>query len=172
MIVRIPALIYTGTLLQCHLRQISPFLLLAIYMAESTLRWDARGDWGPADPNRFAGDPYWLPDQLGRYPHSYGLGQLHVDGAGAGHPPAYLMDITNNLRLSAQFFRACLDATRWEWEDAISAYNQGIQGWRDRGRSFNGGYVNNVMQLYDVFARARLEVIGDVGGHWRVEVDK
>ena len=105
---KIPAIIYTGALVQAHLHLFSVYFLLAIFLVESTFRWDAKGDYGPGDPNRFPGDPFWYPDDRGLYPHSFGLGQLHVDGAGSGHRPAELLDITNNIVWSGKYLSSCL----------------------------------------------------------------
>src|SRR3990167_4819212 len=61
---------------------------------------------------------------------SYGLMQLHIGGAGGGHPPSQLLEIENNLEFGIQYFKRCLEATNYSLPDALSAYNQGIQGWR------------------------------------------
>src|SRR3990172_2025876 len=157
MIVRIPTIIYTGVLVACHIYTLSPYLLLGLYLRESNLHWDARGDWGPAEPGRFAGDPYWTPNREGLWPHAFGLGQLHVDGAGAPHRPAELLDITNNIAWSAEYLHRCLAAAAGSWPDAVSAYNQGIAGWQARGRELNAAYVADVLGHYEVLSAATIE---------------
>jgi len=169
---RIPSVIYTGALIQAHTHLLSVYFLLAVFMAESRLRWHAKGDYAADDPNRFPGDPYWQRNEQGLFPHSYGLGQLHVDGAGSGKTPAQLLDITNNIALSGRYLATCLQATGGSFEDAASAYNQGIHGWQTRGRGLNQRYVDAVMAYYDVLVRAEIEVVPDVGGEWVVEVDE
>lgn len=168
----IAPMIYMGIMVQAHQLGLSPYLVMGIIGAESAFQWDARGDYAQSEASRFPGDWLWLPDDEGLYAHSYGLMQLHIDGAGFGHAPAQLMDISNNLRIGCVYLRRCLIAFDGDWEKAISAYNQGIQGCKDRGVEVNRAYVNHVLSLVWKYAEAHIWLGADVGGRWLVTIEE
>lgn len=168
----IAPMIYLGILVQAHQLGLSPYLIMGIIGAESAWKWDARGDYALGESSRFPGDWLWLPNEEGLYPHSYGLMQLHIDGAGHGYAPAQLMDITNNLVAGCGYLKRCLEAFDYDWEQAISAYNQGIQGCKDHGIEVNRGYVEHVMSLVWKYAEAHIWLGADVGGRWLVTMEE
>lgn len=106
-------------------------LIRAIIMQESGGNPNAKGDYDSAG-----------------VPHSFGLMQLYDKGAGAGYSPAYLLDIDNNVRLGTGYLKSCLNAFPGDLKTAISAYNQGIGGARDRGWTYNRSYVESVLSYY------------------------
>lgn len=69
--------------------------------------------------------------------HSFGLGQLHDQGAGAGYTPEQLRDPAINARLSARYLRRCLEAWPNERRAGICAYNAGIGYVLANGWSWN-----------------------------------
>jgi len=81
-------------------------------------------------------------------PHSFGLMQLYDKGAGAGYSPAFLLVIENNVSIGTRYLKSCLDAFPGDLKTAISAYNQGIAGARDRGWTHNRAYVESVLSYY------------------------
>lgn len=98
----------------------------------------------------------WNPVAKGDYdeggnPHSYGLFQLYNQGAGVGLPSEQLLDLKKNSQLGVAYLKLCLKAFSDNRFAAISAYNQGVQGCRDRGWDFNREYVEAVL-------RAQLEL--------------
>ena len=89
--------------------------------------------------------------------YSYGIGQLHVKGAGGGIHPRKLLILEVNAAMSAGFLGRCFKAFPKDTELAISAYNQGIQGAKDRGTETNKGYVDAVMQNAAAFTELDAE---------------
>lgn len=168
----LPPIIYTAIMVNAHRLQISPYLVMAVTHRESTFAWDARGDWGTDRADRYPGDWLWQPNAEGLYPHSFGLMQLSVNGAGAYHTPAELLDISNNVRWGCDYLKRCLGAFGGDWERAISAYNQGIQGVKDNGIEVNRPYINDVMALVWQYAGAGIHLGADRGGHWGVTFDE
>lgn len=88
------------------------------------------------------------PRAIGDQGQSYGVMQLHLQGAGAGHDPHELLNFQTNIELGVNYLQRCLAAAGYLLDDAVSAYNQGISGWQMRGRSVNQGYVDKVMERY------------------------
>lgn len=76
--------------------------------------------------------------------YSYGIGQLHVKGAGGGIHPRNLLILEVNASMSAGFLAQTFKAFPDSVDLAISAYNQGIQGAKDRGLKTNKAYVDVV----------------------------
>lgn len=87
---------------------------------------------------------------------SFGLGQLHVEGAGGGYKPSQLLDVNTNVRVMCQFLRWLVQECP-TLDDVASAYNQGLNGWRLRGKKLNQPYVNRAMMWYDAFAKEGVE---------------
>jgi len=83
------------------------------------------------------------PWAIGDSGHSVGLGQLHDQGAGTGMSVAERMDVSRNIEVLTQYLVNCYQATL-NWDDAFSAYNQGIAGWRAKGAAVNRFYVATV----------------------------
>lgn len=166
----VPAMIYVGILTNAHRLELSPYLIMGIIWRESTFRWGAQGDFAPGDPDRFPDDLYWRPNAEEKFPHSYGLMQLHIDGAGSGHTPGELLDISNNLRWGCDYLRRCLEAFEGDWRRAISAYNQGIAGCRERGPEFNRVYVDDVLGFCERLMGAEITVSSDRAGQWGVTI--
>lgn len=75
---------------------------------------------------------------------SYGIGQLHVKGAGSGIHPRKLLILEVNAGMSAGFLGRCFKAFPQDRDLGISAYNQGITGAKERGLKVNQGYVDTV----------------------------
>lgn len=117
-------------------------LILAIAQVESSMNPHAKGDY----------------DREGR-PHSFGLMQLHTEGAGFGHTPEELLDLDNNVNWGTAYLRGCIDAFPGDIYTAISAYNQGIGGARSRGWGLNAPYVRAVLRWRDAFRGERPEPI-------------
>ena len=109
-------------------------VLLGIWQAESAFDVLALGDLN-ADGAAF----------------SYGIGQLHVKGAGGGIHPRKLLILEVNAAMSAGFLGRCFKAFPNETDLAISAYNQGIQGAKDRGLKTNQAYVDTVKGFVAAF---------------------
>lgn len=90
------------------------------------------------------------PDAVGDDGHSVGLMQLHDAGAGAGMSVAERRDPARNLDVGARYLAAMIAATG-SVADGLSAYNQGLAGWRQRGRAANQPYVDSVLAHYERF---------------------
>ena len=80
-------------------------------------------------------------------PHSYGLMQLNLEGAGYGYLPDQLLDSYFNIMVGTEYLRACMNAFPNNLRLAISAYNQGIGGASEKGWGANRTYVLNVLNL-------------------------
>jgi len=92
-------------------------------------------------------NPFALGDYQEGLPQSLGLMQLNVaGGTGTHYPAAFLLDINNNVMLGARYLAACLKAFDGDVHKGVSAYNQGIQGVKDRGWEFNKAYVEKVLE--------------------------
>lgn len=123
-----PAEIYSVVKAACEVYNVPLALALAIAYVESAFNPLAEGD----------------RDARG-VPHSFGLFQLHIHGAGAGFTREQLLDLRTNAELGVKYIRQCLDAFPHDLELAISAYNQGIGGAKRRGKSINYHYVQKVL---------------------------
>lgn len=88
------------------------------------------------------------PSAVGDEGMSYGLMQLHLQGAGAGHTPEELLDMATNLDLGTAYLRYNLDRFQGDLRMAVSAYNQGTSGAEQRGWTFNRRYVETVLRAY------------------------
>lgn len=86
------------------------------------------------------------PFAIGDAGRSFGLMQLNLDGAGAGAEDHQLLELAFNFDQGCAYYSRCVDAFG-NREDAVSAYNQGIQGVRDNGRALNAGYWQNVCAI-------------------------
>ena len=82
---------------------------------------------------------------------SYGIGQLHVKGAGGGIHPRKLLILAVNAAMSAGYLGRCFAAFPDSPDLSISAYNQGIQGAKDKGLKTNQGYVDTVKRFAKAF---------------------
>jgi len=109
-------------------------VLLGIWQAESAFDVQALGDLN-ADNAAY----------------SYGIGQLHVKGAGGGIHPRKLLILEVNAAMSAGFLGRCFKSFPDNVGLAISAYNQGIQGAKDKGLKVNQGYVDTVAKNAQAF---------------------
>lgn len=98
------------------------------------------------------------PNAIGDAGHSIGLMQLHDQGAGYGWTIAQRRDPATNIDVGTAYVRRCLDAFGGDLRFAISAYNQGIGGARDRGWEFNRHYVDGILSLYRMYSGAELEL--------------
>ncbi|KKL71962.1 hypothetical protein LCGC14_2089630 [marine sediment metagenome] len=85
-------------------------------------------------------------------PYSFGLGQLHVKGAGHGFHPRKLLIPELNADVSASYLAGCYAAFKENDRLAVSAYNQGIAGTKERGEKVNKGYVDAVFAAAAEFA--------------------
>lgn len=131
---RLTSKIKEQAILQGAKNGIRPSLLLGVWQAESAFDVYALGDLnsdGAAE--------------------SYGIGQLHVRGAGGGMHPRKLLVLEVNTAISANFLKRALDAFDGKEDMAVSAYNQGIQGAKDRGLKINQAYVQKVLGFADAF---------------------
>ena len=90
---------------------------------------------------------------------SAGLGQLYQGGAGAGYSLSALLEVSTNARLSAQYLAKMISETGTV-EDGLSAYNQGLQGWRERGIAANRDYVQAILNMRD---KLKAEGLGQMG---------
>jgi soluble lytic murein transglycosylase-like protein len=124
----------------------------------------AAGQRYNVEPELIAAVIHWEsgfdPNASGDDGHSIGLMQLHDQGAGAGWTVEQRRDPATNIDVGAAYLRRCLDATAGSIPDALSAYNQGIGGWRERGRSFNPRYVDGVYALYALYGGAVIPISG------------
>ncbi|KKK71148.1 hypothetical protein LCGC14_2916870, partial [marine sediment metagenome] len=82
---------------------------------------------------------------------SYGIGQLHVKGAGGGIHPRKLLILEVNAGMSAGFLGRTFKAFPDSESLAISAYNQGIAGAKERGAKINSGYISTVQKYAKAF---------------------
>ncbi len=80
-------------------------------------------------------------------PHSYGLMQLNLEGAGYGYDPDMLLNPVFNIMVGTEYLKACMNAFPNNLRLAISAYNQGIGGASEKGWGANRTYVLNVLSL-------------------------
>lgn len=91
----------------------------------------------------------WNPNIIGDNGHSVGLGQLHDQGAGSGMSVEDRKNPDINLRVTAAYLRSNLDSTPTEG-DALSAYNQGLGGWRNNGiLASQRHYIAAILALRD-----------------------
>lgn len=104
-------------------------MFLAIAMVESSLNPSAIGDEG----------------------HSVGMFQLHDQGAGAGMSIQDRLYPANSAQTAAAYLAELYQDTDQTWNSAISAYNQGLAGWKVRGTAFNRGYVDRVNAWWRTF---------------------
>lgn len=86
-------------------------------------------------------------------PHSYGLMQLNLEGAGYGYSPDQLLDPYFNIMVGTEYLKACRNAFPNNIKLAISAYNQGQGGAARRGYGYNEPYVNNVLSLWEKYKK-------------------
>ena len=77
--------------------------------------------------------------------YSYGIGQLHVKGAGHGFHPRKLLNLAFNANLSAKYLGGGIAAFDGNVRLAVSGYNQGMSGAKEKGEKVNKGYVDAVM---------------------------
>jgi soluble lytic murein transglycosylase-like protein len=126
--------IYNAIWIEGKVNDLSPYLLAGVIQVESAFNPYAIGDAGK----------------------SHGLMQLHEQGAGVAKPPWQLHVIAWNVRIGTNFLRRCIDATG-STADGVSAYNQGIAGWQQNGRSINQKYVDDVLNWEVHFASEGLE---------------
>lgn len=110
---------------------LSPDLVLGLVMVES------------------AGDCYAVGDER----CSFGPGQLHVAGAGAGKEPSELLQIPVNLELVCGYLADMIQKTGTV-SDGISAYNQGFTAWQKFGAGGNHEYVEDVLHWRDKFVHS------------------
>lgn len=85
-------------------------------------------------------------------PYSFGMGQLHVQGAGHGYHPRKLLIPEVNAEVSARYLAGCLAAFPDNVRLGISAYNQGIAGAKERGEKVNKGYIDAVQAAAKEYA--------------------
>ena len=93
------------------------------------------------------------PNAVGDERHSFGLMQEHVEGAGAGYRPADLLSIPHNLEIGIAYLAEMIQKTGTV-EDGLSAYNQGLAGWKTFGRAVNADYVKSVLAYRESFRLA------------------
>ena len=86
-------------------------------------------------------------------PHSYGLMQLNLEGAGYGYSPDQLLDPYFNIFVGTEYLKSCMNAFPNNLKLAISAYNQGQGGAAKKGYGFNEPYVNNVLALMSKYEK-------------------
>ena len=128
MTVRLHPEIYGAIWIESEENKLSFYLLAGLIQTESAFNPNAIGDQG----------------------ESHGLCQLHVRGAGAGQSLAQLHDISANVRIGANYLAECITETG-TIEDGLSAYNQGLAGWRRHGKSVNVDYVLTVRNWETMF---------------------
>lgn len=133
-------LAYAEIWVQAEHFELDYYLIAALIMQESAFRPHVFGDAGL----------------------SAGLGQLHDQGAGAPYSREERMDVSRNIEITAAHLRAMIDATG-SVEDGLSAYNQGLGGWQQRGRAINQHYVDSVLAWQRRFA---------AGGIFRWDADR
>jgi len=121
--------IYAAVVIESQAQKLDPYLVGAVMMCES------------------AGQP----NAVDKERCGFGLMQLDVRGAGANIAPMLLLDIANNVRLGTAFLAECIDHTGSE-ADGVSAYNQGLGGWMERGQAGNPAYVEAVLTMRQTLA--------------------
>ncbi len=90
-------------------------------------------------------------------PHSYGLMQLNLEGAGYGYDPDMLLNPVFNIMVGTEYLKACMNAFPNNIKLAISAYNQGQGGAARRGYEYNEPYVNNVLSLWEKYKKEMIK---------------
>lgn len=105
-------------------------LIAAIIDVESDWKIDAKGDH----------------DENGN-PQSFGLMQLHLEGAGHGYSIDLLLNPAFNVFIGTKYLKWCMDMHPHNIKLAISSYNQGPGGAALRGYGHNKSYVENVLNL-------------------------
>ena len=90
-------------------------------------------------------NPHALGDYKNGVPMSFGAMQCYLKGACSGLTPEQAAIPEVNINRCIAYLRACLDAFPGDLKTAISAYNQGIGGARQRGWEFNRVYVERVL---------------------------
>lgn len=126
--------VYGAIWIEAKVTNLSPYLIAGVIQVESAFNLYAIGDAGL----------------------SHGLMQLHERGAGAGVPPWQLHTIAWNVRIGASYLATCVQETG-SIPDGVSAYNQGIEGWRNNGRVVNSKYVQDVLNWEVYFETKGLE---------------
>ncbi len=95
------------------------------------------------------------PEAVGDAGMSFGLMQLHLQGAGSGRDPVWLLEPSNNLDMGTAYYKANLE--RFGTVNlALSAYNQGGAG-LERNGVINQHYVAKVLEYAE---------------HWRPEMQR
>lgn len=121
--------ILTAVLIAAGAYDVPPSLILGVIEVESNF------------------SPFALGDYVKGQPQSLGLMQLHIGGgAGTYYPAAFLLEVKNNVAIGTRYLAACLKAFDGDLQKGVSAYNQGIQGVKDRGWEFNKPYVDRVLE--------------------------
>jgi len=80
-------------------------------------------------------------------PQSFGLMQLHIEGAGYGYDPKLLLNPAFNVLVGCRYLKYLKAVFPNNIKLQVSAYNQGPGGAAERGFSHNRGYVENVLNL-------------------------
>lgn len=125
----IAPLTYASVWVQGAHYQIDHYTLFGVIMMESAFDHHAVGD------NR----------------SSFGLWQLHVQGAGHGHPIVDLLDPYRSTEIAVAHLASLQERVGGDMRDALSAYNQGFGGWQQRGRDYNQGYWEGVLAWAERF---------------------
>lgn len=136
----LPPHTYDAIWVQAEHFKVEFHLIAAICAVESTFRRNAVGDSHK----------------------SFGIMQVHVDYAGAGHHPEELLDLDRNLEIGVEYLRNCLLAFPGDRRRGVAAYNCGITGARRDGWEVVAGvYADKVLEL-----AARFVAMGIVRTPW------
>lgn len=98
------------------------------------------------------------PVAIGDAGQSFGLMQLYLAGAGAGHEDWELLWVPRNLDIGCAYYSRCVDATATR-QEAISAYNQGIGGLQANGLEVNRSYWESVSAMRDRLDAEGVEIL-------------
>lgn len=91
------------------------------------------------------------PEAVGDSLQSHGMFQFHMRGAGAGHNATDLHNVVYSIDAFYSYAATLLDAVNYDVADFASAYNQGLNGWRQHGREYNQSYVDAFLKSYNYY---------------------
>ena len=141
MVLRMRAQLFDTIEKEAEWNNVEPQAAIAVMMAESGGNPGAIGDDG----------------------FSIGLWQLHEAGAGAHMTDDDRISIVRSTAVAIAWLGELHDLLE-NWPHAWSAYNQGLQGFRDNGVTFTAEYVSRVQDIYERLCAEDFARVEDLSG--------